>query len=261
MSVRLFTLFCFSTMLMVSVAAQDKQAFKYGKTITIADLRAELSVLAHDSLEGRETGEPGQYKAAQYIASRFKAMGLVPPVKEGSGRSYFQKLPLKRAEWVNLYLRKGDEKAENLDGFVYFAQAETVGEEYAEAIFIGEGSSIDDLDLEGRFVAAPNGNLSEALLEKIKAQGAVGTISLISQDSEFNSLTARAGRYFRPRLRFEFEDQSAKLIILNPEKTQWLFGKPMNELQVGDQADFILNADKLISPKESMNVLGYLKGS
>lgn len=41
-------------------------------------LRADISYLASDKLEGRETGTPGNDSAAAYIARRFAALGLKP---------------------------------------------------------------------------------------------------------------------------------------------------------------------------------------
>lgn len=261
MNLRYFALpFC-SVFLVLGLFAQDKQSLKYGKTITTEDLRERLTILAHDSLEGRETGERGQYIAAQYIGGKFKEFGLEPPVDGDAGKTFYQKLALKKAEWVNLYLKKGQEKFNNLDGFVYFSQAETTGEEFINAVFIGDGTTLNDLNIDGHFVAAANNYLSEAVMEEAKEKGALGVIAIIAQDNEFNSLKARAGRFFRPRLRFEFDNESQKLVIVNAEKVQWLFEKSLDSLKPGDKASFILNADKLITPKESMNVLGYLKGS
>ena len=48
---------------------------------------AHLKYLADDSLEGRETGSPGHRKAADYVASQFKAAGLRPA---GDAGSYLQ---------------------------------------------------------------------------------------------------------------------------------------------------------------------------
>jgi hypothetical protein len=57
------------------------------ESITAGDLKTHVYVLASDSLEGRETAEPGQRKAARYIASHFKRLGLKPLGPDGS---YFQ---------------------------------------------------------------------------------------------------------------------------------------------------------------------------
>jgi hypothetical protein len=49
-----------------------------------------LSVLAHDSLEGRGTGTRGGEKAARFIAAEFRAAGLEP----GGDSGYFQRVPI-----------------------------------------------------------------------------------------------------------------------------------------------------------------------
>ena len=49
-------------------------------------LRQDLSFLASDALEGRESGERGAWQAAGYIAGRFAEIGLEPMGKRG----YFQ---------------------------------------------------------------------------------------------------------------------------------------------------------------------------
>jgi hypothetical protein len=63
-------------------------ASKTGYTsINTADLKANLTVLASDSLEGRETSYPGQKKAAHYIAGIFRKLNLKPLGDDGT---YFQ---------------------------------------------------------------------------------------------------------------------------------------------------------------------------
>ena len=61
---------------------------KYAETIIEADLKKHLYILASDSMEGRETGKPGQKKAAEYIANHFKEIGI-PPYKSNT---YYQKM-------------------------------------------------------------------------------------------------------------------------------------------------------------------------
>ena len=64
---------------------------KYAETINVYDLEKHLSVLASDSLEGRETGKPGQKMAADYIMNHFKDIGI-PPYKR---KKYYQKFKVK----------------------------------------------------------------------------------------------------------------------------------------------------------------------
>jgi aminopeptidase YwaD len=68
-------------------------------------LRAHITYLASDKLEGRRTGTPGAEEAARYVAAEFKRLGLAPGVTnsitfwsgpnelDGAGRGYFQRFP------------------------------------------------------------------------------------------------------------------------------------------------------------------------
>ncbi len=58
------------------VFAQTDDAARYGSLITGAGLKKQLTIIASDEMEGRETGTEGQRKAALYIESQFKAIGL-----------------------------------------------------------------------------------------------------------------------------------------------------------------------------------------
>lgn len=54
----------------------------YAKTITAADLKKRLYIVASAEMQGRETATEGQRKAAAYIESEFKSLGLLPGNKD-----------------------------------------------------------------------------------------------------------------------------------------------------------------------------------
>lgn len=100
-----------------SLAAQMADPETFGKTITPADLRAHLTRLASPEFGGRETGEEGQRKAADYIAAHFKNLGL--PTK-GQNGTYFQKVVLRGESWTELALKiNGEEYRNRVDFCVY----------------------------------------------------------------------------------------------------------------------------------------------
>ncbi|MGY8987233.1 MAG: M28 family metallopeptidase [Flavobacteriales bacterium] len=68
-----------------------QENIKFSETITTEDLEKHLTVLASDSLEGRETGKKGQKMAADYIMNHFKNI-RVPPYKKNT---YYQKFKVK----------------------------------------------------------------------------------------------------------------------------------------------------------------------
>ena len=68
-----------------------QENLSYAKSINNKDLYKHIEVLSSDSLEGRETGKPGQKMAAEYIANQFKKIGI-PPYKR---KTYYQKFKVK----------------------------------------------------------------------------------------------------------------------------------------------------------------------
>src|SRR3954468_7518807 len=71
-------------------AASLRAAGATAGAVTPAEVCRVLSVLAHDSLEGRGTGTVGGAKAARFIAEEFRAAGLEP----GGDSGYFQRVPI-----------------------------------------------------------------------------------------------------------------------------------------------------------------------
>jgi hypothetical protein len=84
---RLLTFVCATAYCFCHTAvAQDLALKNCALSILPATLRQHVELLASDSLQGRETGTPGGWMAADYIASCFERYGLTAPY---SG-SYFQ---------------------------------------------------------------------------------------------------------------------------------------------------------------------------
>ena len=82
--------------LFIPLISLSQDNLKYANTININDLYDHINILASDSLEGRETGKPGQKMAAAYIANHFKEIGI-PPYKR---KTYFQKFKVKTKRHV-----------------------------------------------------------------------------------------------------------------------------------------------------------------
>lgn len=117
---------------------QLPDARPFGTTITAADMKYLIDTLASDAMQGRETGEPGQRIAADFIAEQFKALGL-PPV--GDRRTYFQNIFLKRETWSDLGLKiDGQEFKNRTDYYVYAAyNASQPATAIKDVVFVGYG--------------------------------------------------------------------------------------------------------------------------
>ena len=94
----------------------------YAETITQEDLKKHLYIYASDEFEGRNTGEPGQKKAVEYLKQFYIDNGISSPL---GGNDYFQKVPseflsnnrrgmqLKDSENVVAFI-KGSEKPDEI---------------------------------------------------------------------------------------------------------------------------------------------------
>ncbi|SDR13235.1 Peptidase family M28 [Chryseobacterium soldanellicola] len=60
------------------------------KNIELEDLKKNLTVIASDEMQGRDTGSPGQKKAGEYMINFYKNQGISFPKALGS---YYQKVP------------------------------------------------------------------------------------------------------------------------------------------------------------------------
>src|SRR5215510_13905274 len=74
----------------VAIAQKKTDQSTFAKTISPDDLKKHLFIVASKEMEGRETATPGQKKAAAYIESQFKSLGLTP----GNNGSYQMTYPV-----------------------------------------------------------------------------------------------------------------------------------------------------------------------
>ena len=70
------------------IIAEDSRS-RSNAAITAEEIRVHIRFLASDELEGREAGTEGAERAAQYIASAFRAYGLKPVGDEGTFEQRF----------------------------------------------------------------------------------------------------------------------------------------------------------------------------
>ena len=77
--------------LLIPFFSSSQENLSYAESINNKDLHKHIEVLSSDSLEGRETGKPGQKMAAEYIANQFRKIGI-PPYKR---KTYYQKFKVK----------------------------------------------------------------------------------------------------------------------------------------------------------------------
>jgi len=172
-------------------------------------IRAHMTFLADDAMEGREAGTRGYDIAANYVAAQYALLGVKPGAANGS---YLQRVPLlafKNAGEGSLTLTGADGKEQALkfgEDYLPSAQAQTTEVNVsAPLVFVGFGlvapeKGRDDyagLDVKGKIVVllsgAPSsfqteerahyGNGNVKRLEAAK-RGAVGVITMSTTSGE-----------------------------------------------------------------------------
>src|SRR4051794_29077854 len=71
-------------LLAAAAAAQTPLATQISKLITPNDLKADVSFLASDALQGRGTPSPGLDIAGEFVAAQFRRAGLEPAGDDGN---------------------------------------------------------------------------------------------------------------------------------------------------------------------------------
>lgn len=140
----------------IFVAAQkNSDPTTFAKTITPDALKSRLYIVAGKEMEGRETATPGQKRAAAYIESQFKAMGLLP----GNHGNYQLKYPVYQDSLVNAVITVNTTPYLLDDDFtVNVGQNHNIDGKYSEVVFVGNGisdSTRDDykgLDVKNKIV-------------------------------------------------------------------------------------------------------------
>jgi hypothetical protein len=204
------------------LAQKDATQLKYAETITAEDLRSRLEIIASDDFEGRETGQPGQKKAAKYIQERFEEFGY-EPIKQLGGYLQEFKLQLTYPDTVRLVV--GADTLKFLRDMYYFPGFGDMLLEAKDLMYLGYGidhenysdyknqnvegrvliiSGSEPVDRKGKSWISGNEELSNWTVDwtkKIEVAQERKAKALLVIDDNFSSSVTQFGRYIkRPNL-------------------------------------------------------------
>ena len=272
----------------VSYAQKGAPLTKFSKVITAEALKEKLSVIASAEMEGRETASPGQKKAAAYIESEFKRMGLMP----GNGDSYQQTYPVyqdnlsAKAIFVNGTLFEWDKD------FTFSLQTISNGKwDYSNVVFAGYGivddaKGINDyagLDVKGKLVIILEGTSSgmpamgqggnrafnanpASPMAKMRAATTKGAAGLLVVSASFPRKTpteTKGNLYLKKNDAAGFLMANISMNVANAilAKTSTSIND-LGSVSKGDyNSDVTLVATKKTDNLESSNVIAYLPGT
>lgn len=134
----------------------------FDSTINVVDLKRHVQILASDELEGRQTFQYGQKKAAEYISSFCKKSNL--DCLENL-RSYYQSFDIQRFNSNNIQLSYDGQTFDNFDEIIYLGKLKSFLVEKDSIVFIGNGNDVylSDVNCNGKTIIL----FGESYLEKI----------------------------------------------------------------------------------------------
>ena len=277
---------------------KDSVAVQIAATITADDLLRHLEIIASDAYEGRETGEEGQKRAAQYIADHFQSLGLEPVING----SYFQEFPLEILDPRGAYISIDKTRYQFLRDFYYYSGFEDQVLEGQEFVFAGHGIADADyndytgLDVAGKVVVIldkePYGKDGLSKLtdkkrpsewslnyrKKIDAAIERDAAALLVVVENIDKKIGRLRRYLsKPGMRLaeNAEDTGMPILYVSEQMANDLMGadkkkvnklksriaKKMEPLSFKGTTPVTVNVTRDRKEFTSENVLGYIEGS
>lgn len=264
----------------VLLSAQKKtNPSVYAKSITTDDLKKHLYIVASKEMEGRETATPGQKKAAAYIESQFKAMGLLP----GNNGSYQQVYNVFQDSMTSASIEVNGKSFElDKDFTINPGQTNTSTYRFGEVVFVGQGlvdSTHDDykgLDVRGKTVlllAASNTQQGQgqgrgfgnqfARIDAAQKNGAAAVLVIGTGFPKTSKTNPRGAMYvnaFQKTVRlnqFTISDNIAREILGNDFEA----AKSGNMAPRTISTELTLSFNKTTTKLESSNVLGMIEGT
>ncbi|MDG1422537.1 MAG: M28 family peptidase [Flavobacteriaceae bacterium] len=139
--------------------ATKEDVVNYGSSITQDELKEHLYIYASDEFEGRDTGNPGQKKAVDYIKKHYESLGI-KPVIEGN---YFQNVPLNLVKTPKVTITNNGKSFNYFNDFISLGSAISTKISASEIVYAGFGiddeqfSNYTNIDVKGKIVVIKNG--------------------------------------------------------------------------------------------------------
>lgn len=276
-----------STNTQTTTAAEDP-VITYASTITAKELSDMLYVYASDEFEGRETGEPGQKKAVEYLKQHYLDLGIASPL---DGDNYFQPVPLEKQGTTETTITVNNTTFNTFDDVITLSGGSTTTFTASDIVYAGHGIDAENYsdynldvtnkivlikagepkDASGNYVTSGNTeptkwvNGRQALASKRDAAIKNGAKGLIIMDTELFPRYAgfyknQAGR--SGRLSLKSNETPMMLMMINEN-----LGKALHPQILASDTAEKLNTKatfSMITKSEdimSENVVAYIKGS
>jgi hypothetical protein len=252
-------LFVFLCALSLTLYAQKgAKPERYAKTVTATDIKKHLYIIASPEMEGRETATEGQRKAAAYIESEFRRIGLQP----GANGNFQQPFPLYQDSLLEARLEVNGQAFAQDTHFNTNINSPAATLRFSEVLFVPAGVPNDSLltmPLAGRLVMM---------------QAATGNRYALLQNSGAAAILIISGTYPRTtpakrtsQMLYQFKKiLPPHVFTISPDVARRILNKSPDSLQQGTtvtafKSNVLLDVKKQTTELQSTNVVGVLPGT
>jgi hypothetical protein len=262
------------------LAQADSLALRYAATITEAELRTHLEIIAGDEYQGRDTGKEGQKMAAAYLREQFISYGIPPVPAEDPDAivdGYYQPFRLIEEGSGSIAVEAGGRRLEFMKELIYFNEFLDGDRTVEQVLFLGDGRDMTPVQNGDVVLVVDDGvddmvpfmGRVQSLAEQARGKGAA--ILLISSPRTAE-LREELGHFITgSRMRLADQEQrmpraGMQTIIIDREASPTLFQgrKPVrvDRLKRGRKvpAAFTLRHTPQRQEVISENVLAYIEG-
>lgn len=261
----------------------------YAKTITAQELSDMLYIYASDEFEGRETGEPGQKMAVEYLKQKYLDMNIASPL---GGDNYFQTVALEKRGSSSATIMIGEKTFNDFEDHVVINGSTLKNFKANNMVYAGFGidaenySDYSNVDVTNKIVLIKTGepkddkgnyitsgstdptkwvNGRQALASKIEAARKNGAKGIVFLDAEsfpryaawYKGQQGRSGR-----LSLKSNNADMFVLLANETLAKALHSEILtsNNTQIlKTEATFNMTSD--VTEVISENVVAYIKGS
>lgn len=280
-------------------AQVDTVAQHYASTLSVEHLKERLTILASDSMEGRETGMPGQKRAAAYLSECLSDFGVLPLPQLDSYLQHYN-INVTCPDTVRLML--GKDTLRFLKDFYAFNLAD-MRVRASDITYLGYGihagnySDYEGVDVVGKVLMISSGEPKvhgKSLVEagktstdwstdwrkKIEEAQRRGAKALVVIDGKLSTSLVQMGRYLKgPSMSVgkEIEETSFPVLFISSEwadqmltkagqrrghhKLEKLIGRKSSSASLDIPSPFSLEVSKRKEVMQAENVIGRVEGS
>lgn len=265
----------------VAWAQQDTVALRYAASITEADMRTHLTILASDAYMGRDTGKEGQKMAAAYLKEQFQKDGIPPVPVLRSGlieEGYFQSYPLVEEKKGSIRLIDERDTLALGNGLVYFGENLRSDRTVQQLQWLGNGITGSSKNVAPVVLLMEDGSRevtemmvwAGARMEELRVLGAEVIMIVTPRMAEVEAKLGHQLSGSRMRLadgRKKTDASSTQLVLIDAGRLDGLFPKTtwakVSRSKVGRKVPVDL---KLVYTSQELelqaeNVLAYIEGS